>query len=212
VVAVAGWQAWKGWQADQRDKAATRYAAALTLADQGKTKDADAALAQIAGGGDGFAVLAGMRRAALLEGAKDYKGAVQAYEQIATSSAPPLLRDLATLKEGLVALSAPADAGIDSAALEGRIGQLATAGGPWYYQASEEAALFARKKGDTARSLDMLKALVKDNQAPQGVRERAGEVLTAAGIDPASLLAKPDAAAKPETTPAAATPGKDAPK
>jgi len=181
VVVVAGYQAWQGWQKDQREKAASRYAAAIALADAGKTKDAEDALAKISADGGGFAVLAGMRRAELLVTAGDTKGAVAAYQQLASSSVPETLRGLATLKAGMLVLNAPSDAGIDSASVEGSVDALGSAGNPWYYQATELEALFARKKGDNAHAIELFKRLADDAQAPQGIRTRATEFLASLG-------------------------------
>jgi len=209
VVIVAGWQGWQGWQRDQRDKAAQHYAAALALVEAGKTKDAEDALAKIAAEGNGFAVLAGMRRAALLSDGGDIKGAVAAYDQIAASGAPELLRGLATVKEGLLALGAPADAGVDAAAVESKIGALALVGSPWYYEANELLALFARKKGDNPHAIELFKRLADDAQAPQGIRARATEMLASLGVAPTPPAPAPAAVAP---APAAAAPVQESPK
>jgi hypothetical protein len=212
VVVVAGYQGWKGWQADQRDKAAARYAAAIALVDAGKTKDGEDALAKIAGDGGGFAVLAGMRRAELLAQDGDTKGAVAAYEQLAASGAPELLRGLATLKAAMLILNAPSGAGIDGTAIEGRVDGLGLAGNPWYYQATELEALFARKKGDTAHAVELFKRLADDAQAPQGIRARAAEFLAALGpaaaIEPSQAAVKSGAAAAAAAISAAKDPAK----
>jgi hypothetical protein len=203
VVIVAGWQGWQAYQRDVREKAAQRYAAALELVQAGKPKDAEDALAKIASDGTGFAVLAGMRRAAMLSDNGDLKGAVAAYDQVAASSAPELLRGLATLKEGMLILGAPADAGIDAGPIQGRIGALALVGSPWYYQSSELLALFAQKKGDQAHAIELFKRLSDDAQAPQGIRARASGMLAALGVPPTPPAA-PAATPAPAPVPAAA--------
>lgn len=193
VVAVAGWQAWLGWQQRARLEAADRYAAAIALLNDGKTKEAEDALAKIGSGDDGFAVLAAMRRADLLDRNGDVKGALDAYRQIETSDAPRLLRDLATIKEGLLALNSKDD----TSAVEARLGALAVSGNAWYYQANELLAAFAHKKGDDKHAVELFKQLADDAQAPQGVRARAAEILAALA---------PAAATPATATPAAATP------
>ncbi len=190
VVAVAGWQAWLGWQERARLEAADRYAAAVALLNDGKTKEAEDAFAKIESGSDGFAVLAGMRNAEQLTKAGDVKGAMGVYQQIANSGAPNLLRDLATIKEGLLALNSKDD----TSAVEARIGALAVSGNAWYYQANELLAAFAHKKGDDKHALAIFKQLADDAQAPQGVRARAAEVL-AALAPPAAAPAKTEASA-----------------
>ena len=191
VAGVAGWQGWQAWQANQREAAARHYAAAIALLDSGKTKDAEDALAKIAGGDRGFAALAGMREAELLVKNGDTKGAMAAYAKLAEGDLPKELRDLAIIKEGLLALNTPGDTG----AVEAQLGAVAAPGNPWYYQATELTALFDHKKGDDKHAVEIFKQLADDPQAPAGVRARAAEMLAALG--PAA--------------PAAAEPGKAPP-
>jgi len=198
VIVVAGWQAWQGWQKRQRLEEAGRYAAALALIDAGKSKEAEGALAVLSGDSSGFAVLAGMRRAELLAQDGDRKGAESVYEQIAASRAPSVLRDLAAIKEGLLALD---DTG-DTAAIEARVAALAVITNPWHFQATELQALFARKKGDQRRAAELFKQLADDAQAPAGLRDRAAEMLAA---QPASgAVAPPTAMIAPGPVPAPA--------
>jgi hypothetical protein len=192
VVGVAGWQGWQAWQAHQREEAAKHYAAAIALLDSGKTKDAEDALAKISGGDRGFAALAGMRRAELLVKNGDTKGAMAAYETLADGDLPKELRDLATVKEGLLALNAPGDTG----PAEARVGAVAVSGNPWYYQATELIALFAHRKGDDKHAVEIFKQLADDPQAPAGVRGRAAEMLAALGPTP-PVAAEPGKAPAP---------------
>lgn len=202
IVAVAGWQAWLGWQERVRLEAAGRYAAAIALLNDGKTKEGEDALAKIDSGDKGFAVLAAMRRADLLIKDGDTKGALGVYEQVANSDAPGLLRDLATIKEGLLALNSTED----TSAVEARIGALATSGNAWYYQANELLAAFAHKKGDDKHAIAIFKQLADDAQAPPGARARAAEMLAILAPTAAAPNAPPAAAkvqnAAPEKAPA----------
>ncbi len=196
VIAVAGYEAWQAWQARQRERASADYAAAISLLDTGKTKEAEDALAKIASGDSGFAALAGMRRAEVLASKDDAKGAMAAYEQLAAGPLPKELRDLATIKEGFLALNQPGDTG----RVEARLGAVAVAGNPWYYQAAELQALFAHKKGDDKHAVELFKQLADDTQAPAGVRGRAAEMMRALGPAPQPAIqdkpAAPAAAAQ----------------
>ncbi|HEY1723556.1 MAG TPA: tetratricopeptide repeat protein [Magnetospirillaceae bacterium] len=204
VIVVAGYQAWQSWQARKRSEAAESYGAALALQEAGKTKDAEAAFAKIeTSDSKGFAVLAGMRRADALAQGGDVKGAMAAYDQLSAASVPQLFRDLATLKEGLIALNATPDKGGDTAAVEAKIGALATSGNPWYYEANELTALFAHKKGDDKHAIELFKQLADDAQAPQGIRARAAEMIVAIGPPVGGSAA---AAAASPAAPAAAAP------
>lgn len=212
VVIVAGYQGWKAWQERKQTEAGERYGAALALEQAGKTKEADEALAKIAAAGDGtgFAALAGMRRAESLAKAGDTKGAMAAYEQLSTADIPKLMRDLATIKEALLALDTTGDTG----AIEARVGALAVSGNPWYYQGTELVALFAHKKGDDKHAVDLFKQLADDAEAPQGIRALSAEMLAALGHDPSADKAVAPAAdaAKAPAADAAKAPAADAAK
>ena len=205
IVGVAGWQGWQSWQRQQRFEQAERFAAALALADAGKTKEADQALAKMASDGKGFAALAGMRRAELLAAGGDKKGAIEAYQRMADSSLPELLRGLATVKEALLALDEPNEV----PGLAARLDALAGPGGAWRYQAIELQALFAHRKGDDKRATALFKQLADDAQAPAGVRSRSAEML--AVLAPSPAASAPPGAAAPTQAPPAPAPAVPAP-
>ena len=174
IVGVAGWQGWRSWRDRIRNAEAERFAAASTLAADGKTVAAAAAMGRLAADSrTGFAAVAAMDEANLQIRAGDIKGALATLDRLASSDAPQSLRDLASLKGALLALKS------DPAGAERRVGPLAASGNPWYYQAAEVMALAARAKGDVAQASKMLKRLADDPEAPQGVRARAAELLAA---------------------------------
>jgi hypothetical protein len=176
VVAAGGWEGWQEWRARQQREDAEHFAAAEQLAIQGKTKDAEAALAKLsATASAGYAYAAGMAEADLLMSSGDLKGAQAAYDSIAAQQKDTTLRDLAVLKSALASLQA----GGDAALIQGRVASVAVAGDPWYYQATEILGMIALNAGDSKHARDLFKQLSDDAQAPQVIRARAAEVLAA---------------------------------
>lgn len=179
LAATGGWQAWRWWQAREAAAAAASY---LALGRQ-----AEAAGADLAAIGDGFAALgreapagyralAGLRAAALKAESGDLAGALALWNRIAADSGTdPLYRDLATL----LAVSHAVDSG-DPAELAARLAPLLAEGHPWRASAREAAALLAIRRGQAAEARRMLEALAADQAAPPGLRERAQRL--AAGL------------------------------
>ncbi len=179
VAAVGGLQGWRWYQDRQAVKAAETFlaastAAAATGADAKAVADRFGATAADAPAG--YRTLARLRAAALLVG-PDAPAALAQYDQLSRDSAvEPLYRDLATLLWGLHGLGVT-----EPAQIESRLAPLAVAGNPWHASAREVRALAALQRGDAAAARQGLEALANDVTAPQGVRERAGRLLTGLG-------------------------------
>ncbi len=187
VLGVAGHQVWQSYRDKQFQKSAAEFAAAEGLIDAGKSRDAEAKLAEIASkdGGSGFGVAAAFRHAQLQSEGGDVTGAVATYDALSHSGAPSLFRDLATLKGAMLTL----DSG-DPEALIKKLQPLADAGNPWHFTAQEMLALIANRQGDPARAVSYYQKLADDAGAPQDIRARATEMLAALGGAPAA--AKPE--------------------
>lgn len=186
VIGVAGHQVWQSWRDKQFQKDAAEFAAAETLIDSGKSRDAEAKLAEIAGkdGGSGFGVAAAFRHAQLQSEAGDVTGAVATYDALSHSGAPSLFRDLAVLKGAMLTL--------DSADPEGlvkKLQPLADTGNPWRFTATEMLALLANRQGDHAKAVSYYQKLADDAGAPQDIRARATEMIAALG---GAAAAKPE--------------------
>lgn len=187
ILGVAGHQAWQSWRDQQFQKDAAEFAAAETLIDSGKPRDAEAKLAAIAGkdAGSGFGVAASFRHAQLQSEAGDVTGALATYDQVSRSSAPSLFRDLAVLKGAMLTLDSA-----DPETLVKKLQPLAEAGNPWHFTATEMLALLANRQGDHARAVSYYQKLADDAGAPQDIRARATEMLAALGG--ATAAAKPE--------------------
>jgi hypothetical protein len=177
VIVVLGIAAYTGWQRYSENRQAERarqYESALQLIAAGDAKAGDQ-LQALAGGSDGYAALARLQAAALKARAGDVAGAVDIYEQLAADSGVDAhLRDLAVI---LLALHTADTAAPE--ALAKRLEPLTAAGNPWRYTALEITAVLARRNGDMARAEQILTGLADDLDAPQGLRQRATEMLAA---------------------------------
>jgi len=178
VLGVAGYQYWQGEQRKAREAASERFAAALALARDGKTKEATAAFAGLAQEGPkGYAQLARLQQAAQLLKSGDRAGALLAFEQLANDdSADPLFRDVAVIHWAYAGLD---DA--DPAKMAERLKPLTAKDNPWRHMALELSALYAERAGRRADALQILTDLEKDRDAPAGVRARAKELLAILG-------------------------------
>jgi hypothetical protein len=181
VALVAGFQAWRWYEARERARVAAIYIAAMHQADAQASADHQAALAGLAKvsaeGMPGYTTLARLRAAALKAAAGDKEGALRLWDDVANdTSGDPLLRDLANLEWGMHQI----DTG-DPAQVTARLKPLTDPNNPWHAMAEEQLALLALRQGQTQAAHDTLKKLANDVTAPQGVRGRAGGLLAKLG-------------------------------
>jgi len=176
VVATAAVVGWRQYQARERRAESVEYSAALQLAARGDPTGAAKALDQLAGrAAIGYATLARLQSAALKAGAGDRAAAIATYDALASDGGlEPLYRDLASL----LAAQQMLETGEPQAVIE-RLKPLAGGDSPWRPSALELTGLAQLKAGDKAAALDTFKRLADDLSAPQGVRARAAEMITA---------------------------------
>ncbi|GEO82455.1 tetratricopeptide repeat protein [Pararhodospirillum oryzae] len=201
VVAVAGAQGWRAWQADRQVEAAAAFEAADALIARGDRDGAQAALARVADEGvSGIAPLAALRRAALLAEDGKTAEAVAAYRALIDKrGVDPVFRDTARLLAALHGLAL-----LPANEIESLLTPLRGGESPWRPLAEEIAAQAALQGGDRDTGLTLLAGLSEDRMAPPDLRERAGALLEALGGAPAS-------AAPASAAPAPAAPGDSAP-
>jgi hypothetical protein len=175
VVVAGGIVAWRDHQLSERRAQSTRYAAALTLARDGKEADAVKVFAAIADEGGGYAILASFEEAALLAKSGDREAAAAAYDRIAAASEfDSNLRGLAVL---LSVTERMPDA--DPHSTIDRLAPLTASGNPWRPSAIELTALARLKMEDKSGALDLFKSLADDPATPQSLRARAAEMAVA---------------------------------
>jgi hypothetical protein len=176
LLGIAGYQFWQYRVDSQRQQASAQLASASTLTGTDRAA-AEQTLAGLAAEGPaGIAVLAGLRHAALLAESGDVQAARAAYQQVQRSASDPLYRDLAVVREAMVAL-AQEDAPIDAEAIIDKLKPLTSDGNPWRFSARELTALLASRSGQIAEARSLLGELSADPLAPAGVRERARQLL-----------------------------------
>ena len=171
VLLVAGFKGWQYWQVSQSEKAAKVFAAAVKMAEEGKTADAQAAFAAIEHGG--YARLANLRNAEMLDiqGKKDE--AVAAYDALANDQgAGQALRDLARVRAGYILVDK-----LSPAELIGRLGSFDNEQSTWRGLAREIFALSAYRTGDYIMADRYLNAIIADQGVALELRQRAQTLL-----------------------------------
>ena len=175
VLLVAGIAAWRGyeyWVAKRAAAAGAAFEAALTLSEQGKFAEAEAALAKIAAEAPaGYRLLARLRAAAALGQIKP-ADAVKAYDELsADASLGAMWQDLAAVRAGMLL--------VDTASLADmrrRLDPVAEPARSLRHTARELLALSAWRNNDLAAARRYLDMITGDAESPVGTRARA-EVL-----------------------------------
>lgn len=176
ILATVSVTQWRQYQRRQSEAEGARYVAAVELARQGKEKDAADAFGVIADqASGGHAMLARLQEAALKARAGDVAGAVRGYEALAkNTSVDPIYRDVATLLAAQYELKSG-----DPKTIIAKLAPLTSATNPWHPTALELTALAELKGGDKAAALATYKRIADDLAAPQDLRARAAEMITA---------------------------------
>ncbi len=174
VAAVGGWRAYEWYETKKAAENGAAFEAAITLAEQGKHAEAEAAFGKIAADGtSGYRTLARLRAAAELA-QTDTKAAIKAYDALTVDPAlDPALQDLAAVRAGLLL--------VDTAALDEMRRRLEPASGPgraFRHTARELLALSAWHAGDAASARRYIDMIAADAETPQGTRARV-DVLSA---------------------------------
>ena len=187
VLLVAGWQGWRWYKARDTMTVASAYMGAATQAGApGAPVPAagpaqQAALAEFARvaaqGNAGYRSLARLREAAIRADSGDLPAALALWDQVASDgAADPSVRDLANL----LWVQRQVDQG-DAASLQARLQKLTAPDNLWHALALEDQALIQLRTGATGPARDTLRQVANDMTAPEGVRGRAGNLLSRLG-------------------------------
>ena len=178
VAGIVGGAVWTEWQKAQTKARAEGFGDAVTAALTKETpQDRIAALKAVPNSGPQADLLQLMLAS---DPAKDRATALAALDAVANdSTADAIYRDLAVLRRTiLVASDAPvADR---RTALEG----IAAPGRPYRTLALEQLAYLMVEDGKTDGAIEALRALTQDQDASQGLRARAAQVILALGGKP----------------------------
>jgi hypothetical protein len=169
VAGIGGWRGYDWYIQREAAKAGARFEAAVTLMEQGKTKEAEAAFADVAKTAPGgYQILARLREANALA-LSDKDAAVKVYDAIAQDGGVAgVLQDLASVRAGLLL--------VDTAALgdmQRRLEPLADSTRAFRHSARELLALAAWRNNDVGAAKKYLGEIAKDGETPAGVRARA---------------------------------------
>ncbi|MBK1622318.1 tetratricopeptide repeat protein [Afifella marina] len=200
VAITAGYRGYVWWQSKQAAEEGDRYLTALEAIDAGNEAEGRETLAALAKDGGGYGMLARLRNAEILA-KTDEPAAIAAYDEVANDgSVAPVMRDLARVRAGLLAL----DAG-DLDGAESRVSSLDEAGNAWRHTAREILGMVAYQRDALEKARDYFVAIDQDVQAPQGVRNRAGLMISV--IDGQLAPSSSADAASGDEAPEAAAPG-----
>jgi hypothetical protein len=169
LLATGGWRFYEWRRLEAAQTASARFEDALVLVREGKSNEADAAFAKIAGDAPaGYEILARLSAAASLA-KSDPAGAIAGYDALAEDNAlGPLFREAARLRAAMLRLD-NGQADPAKKALEG----LAAPTGAFRNTARQLLGAAALAAGDLDAAGRWLDMVVADPQAPQGARQSA---------------------------------------
>ncbi|THD84486.1 hypothetical protein E7811_01705 [Aliigemmobacter aestuarii] len=175
VVLTVGGAAWNEWQKSTRAASAQAFGDAILTALDAETPEARrTAIAGIDATGDKAAI-----RALLLasDPTEDRAASLAALQALAEDPALPVVyRDLAILRR-VILLGAEAPVADRHAALD----PIAAPGRPYRPLALEQLAYLLVEEGKKDEAVAALRALTEDQAAPEGLRQRASQMIVALG-------------------------------
>jgi len=173
VIAVAGFELWRYYDARQRLRASDEYQAAAALLNSNKPLDAAAAFAQLAKDAPGgYAQVSQLQAADALLAAGKTDAAVAAYKKIEGGS-DEMLAAVARLRIGWAI--------VDTAPrleLETLLAPLTDPASPWKPMAREILAYSDYHMGAAKEALTAYEGLAADKDAPLGLRQRSEAMAT----------------------------------
>ena len=168
VAGVGGWRGYVYWEGKRAQEAGARFEAAVALADQNKSAEAEAAFLEIAKEApSGYRTLAKFRAAAEVA-ERDAAAAVKLYDEIAVDrNATAAQQDLAALRAGaLLVDTAP------FADIKARLEPLTGPNRAYRHSARELLAVSAWRNKDMAAARQWIDTINTDVLSPQTLRSR----------------------------------------
>jgi hypothetical protein len=170
VLGTAAYVGWEYWTTSRANASGDRYSQALTLANQGKSDEALAALEALQADGYGaYPLLARMRTATVLSEKGDAAGAVAGFDAVAADgSVPSSIRDMARLRAAFILVDSGSYADVSQ-----RVEVLTADTNALRHSAREALGLAAWKEGRAADARALFEQVADDGAAPRNARERA---------------------------------------
>ena len=179
VAGIVGGAAWTEWQKVKSQTRAEGFGDAVLTALGSETSEARIAALKAVPGSEGQGAVLQLLLAS--DPDKDRAGALAALDtMIADTSLPDSYRDLAVLRQTIM-IGADKPVAERRTALEG----ISASGRPYRPLALEQLAYLLIEDGKTTEAIDALRALTQDQEASQGLRSRADQVILALGGAPA---------------------------
>lgn len=173
IAVAAGYQLWLYMRTSSLEQASDAFVAAQTELEAEQAVQAAASFEALAGDGpQGYALLALLQRAAIAVDAGDTDAAGAFYDEAASRSSDPLIRDLAILKGVWVRWET-----LSYNDIELRLRDLIAVDAPYRYLARESIAAAALRDGDFDKAEEDYQFLNLDFNTPPGVKIRAQEAL-----------------------------------
>ena len=170
VAGIGGWRGYEYWVAQKAAAAGAAFENAVTMSEQGKHAEAQAAFAKVVTEAPaGYAVLARFRAASELAQVKA-EDAVKAYDALAADGTlGSTWQDLAALRAGMLLVDT---ASFDD--LRKRLEPLTEPTRVYRHTARELLALSAWRARDTAAARRYVELISADAETPPGARTRRG--------------------------------------
>ncbi|MBU4527675.1 MAG: tetratricopeptide repeat protein [Hoeflea sp.] len=174
VAFTAGLRGWQYWQETTAARSGDVFLAALEKA---RTGDADAALAEFQEleqtGYGSYPVLARMRAATVMADKGDTAAAIAAFSAIGRDTSQPVaIRDAARLRAAYLLVDHGSYADVSA-----EVEVLAVPGNPARHSARDALGIAAFKAGELSQASQWFGDIAADNEAPNGVKTRAGLML-----------------------------------
>ena len=198
AAATAGWRAYSRAQAEA---ASERFTALVAEAKANPDRAAEILSAGAETLPSGYETLTRFRAAGTLADQGNTAGAVTALDAIAAdATTPDIFRGLAQIKAATLIVD-----GAPIVDIQARLLPLTDAGNPWRNDARELLGLAEMKADHPAESLSYFQAIVSDQDAPAGLRDRANMMIALLGPKVRKETAASAEAAEPTNdTPATA--------
>jgi hypothetical protein len=179
IAAVIGWRVYEWQQNEKAAEAGAKFEAAVALASQGKTKEAEEAFGRLAADGTAsYRMLAKFREAAE-QASQDPKAAVAAYDQLAAdSSIGKVFQDLAALRAGTLLVDT-----VPYSDIKQRLEPLTAPDRTFRHSARATLALAAWRAKDADAMKQWSDMVLADNDTPTGVRGQVQMLLALSDAD-----------------------------
>lgn len=180
VVAYLGYYWWESQRDARLAAAGDGLLAGLELQGEGQFAEALVHFNELAENAPaGYRLMSQLQIASTSTALGNSAAAIDAYDAIAADrSFDAVYRDLARLYAGYVLIEM--DAPLEE--LGARLNSVAQGSGPWRFHANEALGFAALRAGDYEQAIEHLRLITDDGSAPEGVAQRADEMLNVATV------------------------------